>query len=107
MAEPPHGLPKRHSRQACPFSSRAQSRGKHLYYFGYGTRTVMLGGLPGAARGHAAESSSGKNVPLLDANNGGSAAETRHNSLEKVVNGIKNATRGHHGPIRHELPAGR
>ena len=44
-----------------------------------------MGAVPGAARAACGDIFSGKNIPLLDANNGGSAVEIG-NSLEKAAN---------------------
>src|SRR5678809_1378114 len=61
-----------------------------LYYFGRGhTNGDAWVAFPALRVVHAADIFSGKNIPLLDANNGGSAAEIA-NSLEKGLNGIKN-----------------
>jgi cyclase len=61
-----------------------------LYYFGRGhTNGDAWVAFPALRVVHAADIFSGKNVPLLDANNGGSAMEIA-NTLEKGLNGIKN-----------------
>ncbi len=61
-----------------------------LYYFGRGhTNGDAWVVFPALRVVHAADIFSGKNVPLLDANNGGSAVEIA-NTLEKALNGIKN-----------------
>ncbi len=61
-----------------------------LYYFGRGhTNGDAWVVFPALRVVHAADLFSGKNIPLLDANNGGSAVEIA-NSLEKGLNGIKN-----------------
>ena len=49
-----------------------------------------VGRVPGAARSmHAGDIFSGKNIPLLDANNGGSGVEIG-DTLAKAANGVKN-----------------
>ncbi len=61
-----------------------------LYYFGRGhTNGDAWVAFPALRVVHTADIFSGKNVPLLDANNGGSAMEIA-NTLEKGLNGIKN-----------------
>lgn len=61
-----------------------------LYYFGRGhTNGDAWVVFPALRVVHVADIFSGKNIPLLDANNGGSAVEIA-NSLEKGYNGIKN-----------------
>ena len=62
-----------------------------LYYFGRGhTNGDAWVFFPALRVVHAADIFSGKNLPLLDANNGGSAAEIA-NTREKGLNGLKNA----------------
>ena len=61
-----------------------------LYYFGRGhTNGDAWVFFPALRVVHAGDIFAGKNIPLLDANNGGSAAELA-NSLEKASKGIKN-----------------
>jgi len=61
-----------------------------LYYFGRGhTNGDAWVLFPALRVVHAGDIFSGKNIPLLDANNGGSAADIG-NSLEKGLNGVKN-----------------
>src|SRR6266581_1498947 len=59
-----------------------------LFYFGRGhTNGDAFVLFPAARVLHAADIFSGKNIPLLDANNGGSAVEIA-NSLEKAANSL-------------------
>jgi glyoxylase-like metal-dependent hydrolase (beta-lactamase superfamily II) len=59
-----------------------------LFYFGRGhTNGDAFVLFPAARVLHAADIFSGKNIPLLDANNGGSAVEIS-NSLEKAANSL-------------------
>jgi glyoxylase-like metal-dependent hydrolase (beta-lactamase superfamily II) len=59
-----------------------------LFYFGRGhTNGDAFVLFPAARVLHAADIFSGKNIPLLDANNGGSAVEIG-NSLEKAANSL-------------------
>jgi len=61
-----------------------------LYYFGRGhTNGDSWVVFPALRLVHAGDIFSGKNLPLLDANNGGSAAEIG-NSLEKAAKSLKN-----------------
>jgi len=61
-----------------------------IYYFGRGhTNGDAFVAFPALRVMHAADAFSGKNLPLLDANNGGSAAEIAE-TLQKALDGIKN-----------------
>ena len=83
------GLPKRTFKDKMTLFKGADEI--DLYYFGRGhTNGDAFVFFPALRVLHAADIFSGKNVPLLDANNGGSAVEIA-NSLEKALNGIKNA----------------
>jgi len=82
------GLPKRTFKDKMTLFKGADE--VDLYYFGRGhTNGDAWVAFPALRVVHAADIFSGKNIPLLDANNGGSAAEIA-NSLEKGLNGIKN-----------------
>jgi glyoxylase-like metal-dependent hydrolase (beta-lactamase superfamily II) len=82
------GLPKRTFKDKMTLFKGADE--VDLYYFGRGhTNGDAWVAFPALRVVHAADIFSGKNLPLLDANNGGSAAEIA-NSLEKGLNGIKN-----------------
>jgi glyoxylase-like metal-dependent hydrolase (beta-lactamase superfamily II) len=62
-----------------------------LYYFGRGhTNGDAWVVFPALRFAHAGDIFSGKNLPLLDANNGGSGVEIG-NTLTKAADGIKNA----------------
>ena len=83
------GLPKRTFKDKMTLFSGPDEI--DLYYFGRGhTNGDAFVFFPAARVLHAADIFSGKNLPLLDANNGGSAVEIG-NSLEKALNGVKNA----------------
>src|SRR6266550_9021160 len=83
------GLPKRTFKDKMTLFKGADE--VDLYYFGRGhTNGDAWVAFPALRVVHAADIFSGKNLPLLDANNGGSAVEIA-NSLEKGLNGIKNA----------------
>ena len=83
------GLPKRTFKDKMTLFSGPDEI--ELYYFGRGhTNGDAFVFFPAARVLHAADIFSGKNLPLLDANNGGSAVEIG-NSLEKALNGVKNA----------------
>jgi glyoxylase-like metal-dependent hydrolase (beta-lactamase superfamily II) len=61
-----------------------------LYYFGRGhTNGDAFVAFPALRVAHYADIFSGKNLPLLDANNGGSAVEIGE-TLQKALDGIKN-----------------
>jgi cyclase len=63
-----------------------------LYYFGRGhTNGDAFVVFPALNVMHAGDIFSGKNLPLIDANNGGSAADIG-NSLQKAHDGIKNVS---------------
>ena len=82
------GLPKRTFRDKMTLFKGADE--VDLYYFGRGhTNGDAWVAFPALRVVHAADIFSGKNIPLLDANNGGSAAEIA-DSLEKGLNGVKN-----------------
>ena len=83
------GLPKRTFKDKMTLFKGADE--VDLYYFGRGhTNGDAWVFFPALHVVHAADIFSGKNLPLLDAHNGGSAVEIA-NSLEKGLNGIKNA----------------
>jgi cyclase len=82
------GLPKRTFKDKMMLFKGADE--VELNYFGRGhTNGDAWVAFPALRVVHAAVILSGKNIPLLDANNGGSAAEIA-NSLEKGLNGVKN-----------------
>jgi cyclase len=83
------GLPKRTFKDKMTLFSGADE--VDLFYFGRGhTNGDAFIFFPALRVLHAADIFSGKNLPLLDANNGGSAVEIA-NTLEKALNGVKNA----------------
>src|SRR5436190_8808524 len=80
------GLPKRTFKDKMTIGKGADE--VDLFYFGRGHTNGDAWVLFPAARVlHAADIFSGKNIPLLDANNGGSAVELA-NSLEKAANSL-------------------
>jgi cyclase len=82
------GLPKRTFKDKMTLFKGADE--VDLYYFGRGhTNGDAWVAFPALRVVHVGDIFSGKNIPLLDANNGGSAAEIA-DSLEKGMNGIKN-----------------
>jgi glyoxylase-like metal-dependent hydrolase (beta-lactamase superfamily II) len=82
------GLPKRTFKDKMTLFKGADEI--DLYYFGRGhTNGDAWVAFPALRIVHAGDIFSGKNLPLLDANNGGSAAQIA-DSLEKGLNGVKN-----------------
>jgi glyoxylase-like metal-dependent hydrolase (beta-lactamase superfamily II) len=82
------GLPKRTFKDKLTLFKGADE--VDLFYFGRGhTNGDAWVLFPSLRVVHAADLFSGKNIPLLDANNGGSAAEIA-NTLEKGANQFKN-----------------
>src|SRR6266705_4686302 len=80
------GLPKRTFKDKMTIGKGADE--VDLFYFGRGhTNGDAFVLFPAARVLHAADIFSGKNIPLLDANNGGSAVEIA-NSLEKAANSL-------------------
>ena len=82
-------------------SARAPTRST-LYYFGRGhTNGDAWVVFPALRVMHAGDIFSGKNLPLLDANNGGSGVAIG-DSLQKAVDTVKNVDTDHHRP-QHEM----
>ena len=82
------GLPKRTFKDKMTLFKGADE--VDLYYFGRGhTNGDAFVAFPALRVLHAADIFSGKNLPLLDANNGGSAAEIGE-TLQKALDGVKN-----------------
>jgi cyclase len=80
------GLPKRTFKDKMTLGKGADE--VDLFYFGRGhTNGDAFVLFPSLRVLHAADIFSGKNIPLLDANNGGSAVEIA-NSLEKAANSL-------------------
>jgi glyoxylase-like metal-dependent hydrolase (beta-lactamase superfamily II) len=83
------GLPKRTFKDTMKIGSGADQ--VDLYYFGRGhTNGDAFIVFPSLRIAHAGDIFSGKNLPLLDTNNGGSGVEIG-NTLAKAHAGIKNA----------------